>query len=74
MAGRRIQRPTTLLSGLLADVHRLATGRGLRLNKALDYVGDTRRLASAVAGSRILADSSKCRKLEALLTESRHGV
>jgi hypothetical protein len=74
VARHRIQTPTPRLSGLLADVHRLATGRELQLKEALDYFGDPARLTSVVERSGVLAAPSKRRKLEALLSESRHGV
>ena len=74
MTRHRIQTPPHRLSGLLADVPRLATGRELQLNDALDYIGDPKRLASIVKRSGVLAVPSKRRKLEALLSESRHGV
>jgi len=74
MTRHLIQTPASRLSGFLADVHQLATGRELQLNDALDYFGDPRRLASVVARSGILADLSRRRKLEALLSESHHGV
>ncbi len=74
MTRHRIQTPTPHLSGLLADVHRLATGRELPLSDALDYFGDPKRLVLVAARSGILADLSKRRKLEALLSEPRHGV
>jgi hypothetical protein len=45
MTRHRIQMPAPRLSGLLSDVHRLATGRELQLNDALDYFGDPKRLA-----------------------------
>jgi|HubBroStandDraft_5_1064220.scaffolds.fasta_scaffold1235362_2 hypothetical protein len=70
----RIQMPAPRLSGLLSDVHRLATGRELQLNDALDYFGDPKRLASIVERSGVLAVPSKRRKFESLLSESRHGV
>ena len=66
--------PAPRLSGLLANVHRLASGRELQLNDALDYFGDPKRLALVVARSGILADLSKRRKLQALVSESPHGV
>jgi hypothetical protein len=74
MATHRIQRPATCLSGLITYVHWLATGRELQLNDALDYFRDPARLTSVVERGGILADSSKHRRLKALLTESRHGV
>jgi hypothetical protein len=74
MAAHRMQTPASRLSAFVSDVHRLATGRELQLNEALDYFGDPRRLASVVGRSGILADSSKRRKLKALVSESRHGV
>jgi hypothetical protein len=69
-----IQTPTYRLSGLAADVHRLATGREHQLNDALDYFRDPRRLASIVERSGVLADSSKRQKFESLISKSRHGV
>jgi len=66
--------PAPRLSGLLANVHRLATGRELQLNEALNYFADPRRLASLVEGSGILPVPSTRRKLEALLSEWRDGV
>jgi hypothetical protein len=74
MVTHRTPTPTPRLSGLLANVHRLATGGELQLDDALDYFGDPRRFASVAAQSGVLADLSKCRKLEALLMESRHGI
>jgi hypothetical protein len=74
MARHRTQTPVPRLSGLLADVHRLATGRELQLSDALDYFGDPKRLASIVEGGGVLAVPSKRRKLEALLSEPCDGV
>jgi hypothetical protein len=74
MAPHQIQTPAYLLSGLLADVHRLATGRELQLKDALKYFRDPARLRLVVERSGVLADPSKRRKLKALLSESRHGV
>jgi len=47
-----IQTPAARLSGFLADVHQLATGRELQLNDALEYFSDPRRLASIVERER----------------------
>ena len=69
-----IQTPAPHLSGLLADVHRLATGRELELTDALKYFRDPARLAQVVERSGILANASKRRRLEALLSEPQHGV
>lgn len=74
MGTHRTPTPAPRLSALLAKVYRLATGRELQLDDALDYFTDPKRLASVVARSGILADLSKRRKLEALLAEPRHGV
>ncbi len=74
MATHRIQTPAPRLGGFLANVHWQATGRELQLNDALDYFGDPKRLASIVERSGALAVPSNRRKLEALLSEPRHGV
>lgn len=74
MKGHRVQTPTPHRSGLLADVHRLATGRELELTDALKYFRDPARLTMVVERSGILANSSKRRRLEALLSEPPHGV
>jgi hypothetical protein len=74
MTGHRAYSPAPRLSGLLVDVHRMATGCELQLNDALDYVCDPKRLASIVERSDVLADSSKRQKFESLISESRHGV
>ena len=55
------------LSGFLANVHRLATGRELKLTDALKYFRDPARLTLIVERSGVLADPSKRRRLEALL-------
>ena len=68
------QKPPTRLTGLIANVHRLATGRELELTDALPYFGDPKRLASVVAQSGVPADPAKRRKLDMLLSESRHGL
>jgi hypothetical protein len=70
----RVKTPAPHLSGLLADVHRLATGRELELNDALKYFRDPARLTLVVERSGVLANPAKRRRLEALLSESRHGV
>lgn len=74
MKRHRVQTPTPHLSGLLADVHRLATGRELKLTDALRYFRDPTRLTLIVERSGVLANASKRRKLEALLSERRDGV
>jgi hypothetical protein len=70
----RVQTPAPHLSGLLADVHRLATGRELELNDALKYFRDPARLTLVVERSGVLVNPSKRRRLEALLSEPRHGI
>jgi hypothetical protein len=70
----RTQTPAPRLSRLVADVHRLATGRELQLKDALKYFRDPARLALVVERSGVLAVPSKRRRLKALLSESRHGV
>jgi hypothetical protein len=74
MPRQRVQTQAHHLSGLLADVHRLATGRELQLQDALKYFRDPARLTSVVERSGVLSVPSKRRRLEALLSERRDGV
>ena len=63
MTRHRIQMPAPRLSGLLSDVHRLATGREFQLNDALDYFGDPKDGINLERADSCLA------KFEALLSE-----
>lgn len=74
MKRHRIHTSAPQLSGLLADIHRLATGHELEMKDALKYFRDPARLTLVVERSGILDNSSKRRRLEALLSEPPHGV
>ena len=61
------------LAGLLTEVHRLATGRPLSIEEALEYFRSPKRLATVVERSGLLHDPQRRLRLEQLIaTEEKH--
>lgn len=61
------------LAGLLTAVHRLATGRPLSIEEALEYFRSPKRLATVVEQSGLLHDPRRRLQLERLIaTEEDH--
>lgn len=61
------------LAGLLTKVYRLATGRQLSIDEALEYFRNPKRLAVVVERSGLLHDPQRRLRLEQLIaTEEKH--
>jgi hypothetical protein len=74
MGTHQTERLASDLWHLVAEVHKLATGRELQIDEAMKYFGDPTHLASVVEQSGILDDPAKRQTFQMLLSEGCDGL